>query len=353
MTTDLRILLQAVDPAENLNGYSSAQAQAIVDRIVGDAAAYRAQRPRAHARVALSAGLAAAALVVGVVAVSDRFGPHGASDAARAVLVQAAAQAADPPARADQWWRIASTGVDRDGVARVQTTYVAVDGSRPSVIVQETYAAGLTGDRTSRSVWGMNLAPNQLPGTWQAPNAAFLASLPRDVPSLTERLRTDTAGHGQSPDGEVVVYIADVLRSGLVPADLRAALYAVLQTVPGIDVGRPQAVAGGRTGVVIAYHETLGATAPFTQELLIDPRTGDLLATREVHRDEHAPWGQLLERAVVDEIPPEVVSELVVSRCWVIGSDGVGCQDPRGEPNGLFPIPPVPRGTSVTVRLPG
>lgn len=330
MTTDLRTFLQAADPAEELAGYSPTTAQALVDRIVGDSAAYRAHRPRPRARAGLTAGLAVAALVVGVVTVSDRFGPRGASDAARAVLVQAADQATDPPARADQWWRITSTGVDRDGVARVQTTYVAVDDSRPSVIVEETYAAGLTGGRTSRSVRGMDLAPSQLPGTWQAPNAAFLASLPRDVPSLTERLRTDTAGHGQSPDGEVVVYITDVLRSGLVPADLRAALYAVLQTVPGIDIGRPQAVAGRRTGVVVAYHETLGAMAPFTQELLIDPTTGELLASREVPRDGQAPWGGLMERAVVDEIPAEVRSELVVFHCWVIASDGVGCRAPRG-----------------------
>lgn len=353
MTTNLRVLLQAADQAADLDAYSPAAAQAIVDRIVGDSAAYRTHRPRARARVALRAGLAVAALVVGVVAVSDRFGPHGASDAARAVLVQAAAQAADPPARADQWWRITSTGVDRDGVARVQTTYVAVDGSRPSVIVEETYAAGLTRERTSRSVRGMDLAPIHLPGTWQAPNTAFLASLPRDVPLLTHRLRTDTAGHGPSPDGEIVVYITDVLRSGLVPADLRAALYAVLQTVPGIDVGVAQAVAGGRTGVVVAYHETLGAMAPFTQELLIDPATGELLATREVHRGEQAPWGGMMERVVVEEIPDEVRSELVVSQCWVIGSDGVGCRAPSGSSTEPFPIPPAPPGTSVTVRLPG
>jgi len=37
-------------------------------------------------------------------------------------------------------------------------------------------------------------------------------------------------------DGEVIVYVADVLRSGLVPADLRAALFQVLKAVPGVDV---------------------------------------------------------------------------------------------------------------------
>ena len=85
-----------------------------------------------------------------------------------------------------------------------------------------------------------------------------------------------------------------------------------------------------RTGVVVAYHETLGAMAPFTQELLIDPTTGELLASREVPRDGQAPWGGLMERAVVDEIPAEVRSELVVFHCWVIASDGVGCRAPRG-----------------------
>ena len=42
--------------------------------------------------------------------------------------------------------------------------------------------------------------------------------------------------HGSSVDGEVIVYVADVLRSGLVPADLRAALFQVLKAVPGADV---------------------------------------------------------------------------------------------------------------------
>ncbi|MGB2699045.1 MAG: hypothetical protein WBC31_01605, partial [Candidatus Phosphoribacter baldrii] len=65
MTTDLRTFLQAADPAGELAGYSPTTAQALVDRIVGDSAAYRAHRPRPRARAGLTAGLAVAALVVG------------------------------------------------------------------------------------------------------------------------------------------------------------------------------------------------------------------------------------------------------------------------------------------------
>lgn len=51
-------------------------------------------------------------------------------------------------------------------------------------------------------------------GTWGDPTERFLAGLPRDPDALFDRLREDTRGRGQHPDGEVLVYVADVLRSG-------------------------------------------------------------------------------------------------------------------------------------------
>ena len=75
-----------------------------------------------------------------------------------------------------------------------------------------------------------NLAPVDIPATWQVPTPAWLAALPRDTDALRARMYADAAGHGPSTDAEVLVIAADVMRSGLVPADLRAAVFRVLRT---------------------------------------------------------------------------------------------------------------------------
>src|SRR5262249_51981480 len=61
--------------------------------------------------------------------------------------------------------------------------------------------------------------------SWQTPTPEFLAALPTDPKRLYDKLRADTAGRGQDPDLEMLVYVADVLRGGTVPAAVRANLY--------------------------------------------------------------------------------------------------------------------------------
>ena len=78
--------------------------------------------------------------------------------------------------------------------------------------------------------------PGPMEDCWQLPNSHFLAALPRDPQVLYERLRAD------SPDDRTgyvgpFVYAADALRTGRVPADLRAALYRALLLLPGFETG--------------------------------------------------------------------------------------------------------------------
>jgi hypothetical protein len=112
-------------------------------------------------------------------------------------------------------------------------------------------------------------------GNWQGPTAAFVAGLPRDPRRLYDRLRADTTGHGQDPDQEVLVYAADALRSGLLPADVRAALYRALAYLPTLRITERAATLDGRAGTA------LGVTAAGQrQEIVIDPGTGAFIGER-------------------------------------------------------------------------
>lgn len=114
-------------------------------------------------------------------------------------------------------------------------------------------------------------------GSWQIPTPEFLSALPRDADELFDRLRADTGSRGADADLEMLVYVADVLRTGLVPADLRAALYRVLARVPGIDVTEQVANLDGQKGA--AY----GISAKgIRRDVIVDPVTGQFIGEREV-----------------------------------------------------------------------
>jgi hypothetical protein len=113
-------------------------------------------------------------------------------------------------------------------------------------------------------------------GNWQQPSATFVAELPRAPRRLYDRLRADTKDHGQDPDQEVLVYAADALRSGLLPADLRAALYRALTYLPTLEITERTATLDGHTGTA------LGITAAGEQqEIVIDPATGAFIGERQ------------------------------------------------------------------------
>lgn len=122
-----------------------------------------------------------------------------------------------------------------------------------------------------------NTQPCVEDGTWQTPDEAFMASLPRDADKLYKRLRTDTSGHGPDVNMEILVYVADMLRSGLVPADLRAALYRVLARVPTLEIIDKIANLDGRTGVAFGIEH-----AGQRQDIIIDPQTGEFIGERQV-----------------------------------------------------------------------
>lgn len=103
-------------------------------------------------------------------------------------------------------------------------------------------------------------------------------SLPRDPQQLLNYIYRTTTGQGPSPDGEALVFIADTLRTGVAPADLRAALYRAVAGIPGVTISDRAATLDGRTGVAFGRDEVNG----LRQEIIIDPNTGLLIGEREV-----------------------------------------------------------------------
>lgn len=92
------------------------------------------------------------------------------------------------------------------------------------------------------------------------------------------RIRHDAGDSGPSRDGEALVTIADALRSGIVPADLRAALFRTAQLIPGVRVVDTATNLDGRSGVAVGRDEGHS----FRQDIIFDPRTGQVIGERQV-----------------------------------------------------------------------
>lgn len=285
---------------------------------------------------ALAVGAAATLVMADVVGLAGWRG--GASPAAASVLENAALAAidvSDPVVGPGQYLEVATTAVygsttQLDGSETVSWLTIAED----LLYVPE--------DRDAEWVWvrehsrpfesfsdeGRRLAEESYQGTLdefgaeperlRAAGGNFysypsevaelqLDELPRDPYRLLNHIYRVTLGTGPSPDGEALVYIADRLRSGVVPADLRAAFYQAAALIPGVEIMENQATLNGRTGVAIGRTEPSNQTR---QELIIDPETGLFLGERQIQLAEQ--WGYpagtatawtAVVTSVVDEAP--------------------------------------------------
>lgn len=112
-------------------------------------------------------------------------------------------------------------------------------------------------------------------GSWQTPTPTFLAALPRDPGQLYQRLCADSPA-GRAGYVGPFVYAVDALRTGLVPADLRAALYRALRSVPGLTVVPDAANPDGTPAIALRLDHS-----PRRSEVFVDPVTGQFIGERE------------------------------------------------------------------------
>ena len=111
------------------------------------------------------------------------------------------------------------------------------------------------------------LAPRRRHGTWHVPTADFLARLPRDPDALLARLQAD------GPEGRAAsqpfARAVGTLRSGLVPADLRATLYTALVQLPAVEVDPDATDLDGDVRTALVHD-----AGPTRTELFIHPDDG-------------------------------------------------------------------------------
>ncbi len=260
-------------------------------------------------RIASLSALGAAAIVTALVLtnVIGLAGWRGGAEPAAADALHSAARAtiatSDPVVKEGEYLLVETTAVNL-------ATIGANDGSTASLLFKSEDELYVPADWNDDWIWSrhpsetyqtfgadskaaVESAPSPHPGTadelLQAPAGAFyggeptmsfgdLASLPRNPLQLLNHIYRVTLGAGPSPDGEALVYIADRLRTGVVPADLRAAFYEAAALIPGVTIVEDRATLDGRTGVAIGRDE--GST--FRQEIIIDPTTGLFIGERTV-----------------------------------------------------------------------
>ncbi|GAB1516236.1 CU044_5270 family protein [Actinophytocola sp. KF-1] len=270
--------------------------------------AHVAGAPGARRRPVRRRLAAAAAVVVlataGVLAQTVLFAPAEATAAAREALTSAADLAGrveDPVLSPGQYryvathaWWMRTTGAEDESFSFLNENLVEVwipadpsgewlmrrreTGNRQWVTGNEAEAraAGVVIDEApwpeQRALGGAFTRNAPVHGNWQFPKPEFLAGLPTDPRQLYDRLRADSGGGAQA-----LVYAADALRTGLMPAATRANLLRALAYLPGLDVTDDAADLDGRKGVA------LGISADGErQEIILDPGTGEVIGERKV-----------------------------------------------------------------------
>lgn len=115
------------------------------------------------------------------------------------------------------------------------------------------------------------------PGSWQTPTEDWIAALPTDAADMYSKLYRDSEGHGQSQESEMLVQATDALKTGLLPAKVRATLYRAMAMIGGVTISDNAVNLDGHTGTGFTVD------SPWIRdETIIDPKTGDYIGTREI-----------------------------------------------------------------------
>lgn len=266
-----------------------------------------AKRPHVTVRragyIAVIAGAVAAAVVI-----TGGIGPQGLGrgDTAQAAeLLQNAATAtintSDPVVGPGQYLRIATnsaytsqifhpTGPDTYYLhPSTGTLYIPADRSQQWVWERQnlpiTTVFGTPAQKAEVKLGPQAPDPNT-DGIFRANAGAFygtpaqdehLAAQPRDPQALLAYFQKKARGKGPSENAETWTLITDELRTGVVPADLRAALYKTAALIPGIEVIGTDVTLDGKTGEAIGL-----ANGNVRDDIIIDPTTGIMIGERTV-----------------------------------------------------------------------
>jgi hypothetical protein len=133
---------------------------------------------------------------------------------------------------------------------------------------------------------------------WVSPTPELLASLPRDPVQLHDRLRDDKERMRDYSDDEIRVAasVNTLLMSGVVPADLRAALYRALAMTPGLTIIEQVADLDGRQGTAFGLRQ-----GDHRLDIIINTATGQYVGSRWVLEGSQPPPGTAVPAGTVQE----------------------------------------------------
>jgi hypothetical protein len=241
-------------------------------------------------------------------------------------MIDLAAAMADEPIRAGQYLLVTT---EAWWLATVQLPERSPFRCLAEVIDRRWIPFGSAGDRlterqvTGRQIWingsdaeaaeaGVRIGDSWPTGrwrtpapvdepSWQTPTPEFLAALPRDPDQLLTRLHADSPDNGPGYTG-AFAYATDVLRTGLVPGDLRAALYTALLTLPGAELAELAEPDGRRVSLLLN-------DGPRRCEILIDRTNGQFAGERSTVTEDIAGFragtvttSTVVTTAVVDSV---------------------------------------------------
>ena len=246
---------------------------------------------------------AAAAFLVGVLVTADVVLPERGRATAEAVEVltnaaTATIQASDPVLNPGQYLKVETRELTSASSASAQTSWQETTGSQlyiPSDVTDEWILNREPRVPTESAPEAVKEAARLRPtvdprteaamvGVFRAPGGAFTdneytilgapltdtSELPRDPRKLLDLIYERTSDR-KDPDIKAFEAILEALRTGVIPADLRAAFYQAAALIPGVDVGDEKVTVDGRTGIAISMPGPNGISR---NDLVIDPASG-------------------------------------------------------------------------------
>jgi RNA polymerase sigma-70 factor (ECF subfamily) len=274
-------------------------------------------RPIFRRRVLMAS--AAAALLVGGIVVAEvvRPSPGAIAEAAEVLNAAAAAtiQTSDPVVGPGQYLKIDTTSVYAAGVllgddpkadrrtvewldkysdhlyipsdqtaewiwnreARIPTTFFSEDAKAEATKYQKSQAGDPIRMGELLRAPGGNFYGEPRMLFAGLPLAEGVKTLPRDPQALLDTIRQ--LDNPDRSEAETLESIAAALQTGVVPADLRAALYKAAALIPGVTVVDREANLDGKAGTAIGIEDPDRGTR---MDIVIDPATGLLIGQRAV-----------------------------------------------------------------------
>jgi hypothetical protein len=265
------------------------------DRLLGDVLAGRqAVPPQKRARLTL----VLASMVLGLVAVAailvavpkDR--PATAAELLRQTAAIAAAREAPDITGKYLYTKIVAEDLTTDAGDRpwsvivpvVEETWIAPDGSgRIRSVIGEPRFPGPRDQKRWEAAGSPEIPSGTSDNTFPLGSLPYedVASLPTNPNALRDELEGQVASEDLPLDIAVFLRIGELLGRGDAPPELRAGLYRVASTLPGIELTGPIADPLGREGVGVSMSYT-DAGAAVRVQLAFDDETSVLLSREEI-----------------------------------------------------------------------